>query len=399
MHSIFNLNKIYQYLLISLAFLLPLTVFGANLIVGVIVIIWFFSGSYYSKLRQIFSNKLLVSSILFFILHLVGLIWTEDLKWGIHILHKMWYFLLFFPILFTITKKEYIKYYIFSFLIAIALTEVASYLVWFELVPPFKNATVLNPTPFMSHISYNPILTFAIYLVLHEIFFNSKLKKNYVFLYSFFAISMSFNMFITGGRAGQVMFFAMISILIFQYFRSQKIKAIVVILIATGSIFFTAYQSSSIFHSRVNDVFNDIQNFDENKYTSIGVRTVYTLNSLEIIMKHPLLGVGTGDFPAEYKKINLKNTPQIPSAENPHNMYILILVQLGLIGLISFFYFFYCQFKFALKSRSKFIRDVGVTLPALFLIIMWSDSYLLGHYTSLMYIFFSSFLYKDFEKF
>ena len=125
---------------------------------------------------------------------------------------------------------------------AIALTEVASYLVWFELVPPFKNATVLNPTPFMSHISYNPILTFAIYLVLHEIFFNNKLKKGYIFLYSFFAISMSFNMFITGGRAGQVMFFAMLSIIIFQYFRSQKIKAIVVILIATGSIFFTAYQ-------------------------------------------------------------------------------------------------------------------------------------------------------------
>ena len=79
-------------------------------------------------------------------------------------------------------------------------------------------------------------------------------------------------------------------------------------------------------------------------------------------------------------------------------MYILVLTQLGLIGLISFLLIFYYQIKLSFFSKNKFIRDVGVTLPLLFLLIMWSDSYLLGHYTSLLYIFFSSFLYKDFEK-
>ena len=62
-------------------------------------------------------------------------------------------------------------------MLAIALTEIASYLVWFELVEPFKNATVENPTPFMSHISYNPILAFAIYLVIYEVFFNKKITN------------------------------------------------------------------------------------------------------------------------------------------------------------------------------------------------------------------------------
>ena len=83
---------------------------------------------------------------------------------------------------------------------------------------------------------------------------------------------------------------------------------------------------------------------------------------------------------------------------NPHNMYILILVQLGLIGLVGLLTIFYYQYRAALSSSNKFIRDVGVTLPTLFLLIMWSDSYLLGHYTTLLFIFFSSFLYKDFEK-
>jgi len=36
-------------------------------------------------------------------------------------------------------------------------------------------------------------------------------------------------------------------------------------------------------------------------------------------------------------------------------------------------------------------------LPLLFLVIMWSDAYLLGHYTTTLFIFMSSFLYKTYE--
>ena len=79
-------------------------------------------------------------------------------------------------------------------------------------------------------------------------------------------------------------------------------------------------------------------------------------------------------------------------------MYTLVLVQLGLLGLISLLSIFYYQIKLSFSSSNKFIRDTALTLPLLFLVIMFSDSYLLGHYTTLMYVFFSSFLYQDFEK-
>jgi O-antigen ligase len=250
----------------------------------------------------------------------------------------------------------------------------------------------------MSHISYNPILAFSIYLISHEILFNSKIIALKRYAYSLLMITMSINMFITGGRAGQVMFFAVLAILIFQYFNFQKFKALVVVLIVTSSVFFAAYQTSSLFNKRVNSTIYNIQHYESNKNTSIGFRITFAINSWEVIIKNPIIGVGTGDFPTEYKKVNIKNTPHIPNTSNPHNMYILVLIQLGLIGLISFLLIFYYQIKLSFLSKNKFIRDVGVTLPLLFLLIMWSDSYLLGHYTTLMYIFFSSFLYKDFEK-
>jgi O-antigen ligase len=393
-----NLDKTFQFLLIILAFLMPLTVFGGNLIIVIICLLWLFSGNYKSKFDQIINNKLMLASIVFFCIHLVGLLWTEDLFWGLHIVHKMWYFIGLFPILYTIVRKDYISNYISAFLLAISITEVCSYLVWFEIIEPFKNATVINPTPFMSHISYNPILAFAIYLVLHEIFFNQKIKNLVFAVYSFFAISMIINMFITGGRAGQVMFFAMMMIIIFQFFNTQKIKALFLILVLIPGIFYTAYTTSDLFQERVDVAVKNITDYSENKATSLGHRITFALNSWEVIKKNPIIGVGTGDFPIEYKKINKINSPELPNSTNPHNMYTLVAMELGALGIISMLSIFYYQIKLSFNSSNKFIRDVGITLPLLFLVIMWSDSYLLGHYTTLMFVFFSSFLYKDFEK-
>jgi O-antigen ligase len=393
-----NLDKTYQFLLIILAFLMPLTVFGGNLIIVIICILWLFSGNYKFKFDLIIKNKLMVTSIIFFCLHVIGLLWTEDLAWGLHIVHKMWYFIGLSPILYTIVRKDYISYYISAFLLAITITEVFSYLVWFELIAPFKNATVLNPTPFMSHISYNPILAFATYLVLHQIFFNKKISNLVFSLYSFFAISMSINMFITGGRAGQVAFFAMIAILIIQIFETQRIRSLISIFIIIPTIFFSAYQTSDLFHQRVDLAVNEIITFSEDRNTSVGMRLNFAINSWDVIKNNLVLGVGTGDFPSEYKKINKINTPHLGSTTNPHNMYVLVLMQSGFLGLISMLMIFYYQIKLSLNSSDKFMRDVGLTLPLMFLVMMFSDSYLLGHYTTLMYIFFSSFLYKDFEK-
>jgi len=128
------------------------------------------------------------------------------------------------------------------------------------------------------------------------------------------------------------------------------------------------------------------------------MRIAFATNSFELIKKNPIFGVGTGDYPLEFNKVSKRNTPQIPYSTNPHNMYTLILVQLGFVGLISMLSIFYFQFKLAFSNKNKFFRDVGITLPLIFLVMMLSDSYLLGHYTSLLFVFFSAFLYKDFEK-
>lgn len=406
-----DLSKTYQYLLVALAFLMPITVSGANTIVVIICVLWLLSGNYRAKLTQIFENKIMIASVVFYCIHILGMLWTDDLAWGLHMLHKMWYFILFFPILFNIVNSKYVKYYLLSFLLAISITELLSYLVWFEIIPPFKNATVANPTPFMSHISYNPILAISIYMVAHQLIFKRDKTKLSLFFYSFFLATMTINMFITGGRAGQIMFFVLLTILIFQFFRKNFIKALLVLSIMMPAIFYTAYNTSSIFHDRAFGAYQSIINLERwidyqatekegdqrYNYNSVGERIIFSLNSWKVFKENPILGVGTGDFPNEYMRINEQYTPNLKTAVNPHNMYALISVQLGLVGLISMLSIFYFQIKASFHEKNNFYRDLGLALPLSFLVIMLSDSYILGHFTTLLYVFFSAFLYQKFE--
>ena len=166
-----QIDKVYQYLLIGSIYFLPLTVLLNNILICAIVLIWLFSGDYVTKFQLIKKNKLAQASILFFSLHVFGLIWTENIGWGVEIIRKMLPFLFVLPIFLTIAKKENINYYLYAFLFAIGVSELCSYLVWLELIAPFGNATISNPTPVMGHISYNPFLAFAIYLVLHQLIF------------------------------------------------------------------------------------------------------------------------------------------------------------------------------------------------------------------------------------
>ena len=390
-----TLDRFYQHLIIVAFFLLPLTVSGNNVAIWLVVLLWLFSGEYVEKINKIKQNKLAKASILFFLIHILGLLWSTNVIWGVEIVRKMLPFFFVLPVFLTITRQDNIKYYIGAFLLGISISETLSYLIWFEVIDPFKYATLSNPTPLMSHISYNPFLAFAIYLVLNKLFSGEKISQIERATYTFFSITMTINMFITGGRAGQVMFFAAIVIVMFQYFRNSQIKAILTSSILIILISYTAFNLSPTFQARVNSAFDNVINFDEKRNTSVGQRITFVMNSYELFKKEPFLGVGTGDFPGEYQKINLINTPQVKTTTQPHNMYMLVLSQLGLIGLTSFLLIFYFQIKIALTSRVLYIKHLGVAMPLLFLIIMWSDSYLLGHFTGNLFILFSSFVYSS----
>ena len=394
-----SIDSINSYLLMLTAFFLPLTVFGGNLFAVLIFLLWLVKADFKTDFYRLKDNKLVIAVLLYLLVHVVALLWTADIESGLWTLKKQLKFL-FIPIFMLFVKREHVKYYILAFLASMSLSEIWSYGIFFELLPLYGGATLTDPIPLMSHITYNPFLAIAIYLLSYYVLFDHSINRSKKVIYSFFIITMSINMFITGGRAGQVMYFAMLVVLIFQYFPKNAFKASSVslfVLVITSSTF---YLNSKIFSDRVDSAVTELSDYKNHTHSSTGMRISSAINSWSIIKEHPVIGVGTGDYKNEFIKASIKYNLKLEDKlviHNPHNMYVLILVQFGLLGLAAMLYLFYAQIKIAINSNEEFVKKIGIALPLLYLLIMLSDSYLMVHMTGLLFIFISSFVYKDYE--
>jgi len=385
------IDNINSYLLMLTAFFLPLTVFGGNLFAVLIFLLWIIKADFKSDFHRLKNNKLVIAVLLYLLVYVVALLWTADMESGLYTLRKQLKFL-FIPIFMLFVKSEHVKYYILAFLASMSLSEIWSYGIFFELLPLYGGATLIDPIPLMSHITYNPFLAIAIYFLSYYVLFDHSISTLKKFTYGFFIITMSINMFITGGRAGQVMYFAM---LVKNAFKASLISLLV--LVITSSTF---YLNSKIFSDRVDLAVTELSDYKNHTHSSTGIRISAAINSWTIIKENPVIGVGTGDYKNEFIKASIKNEFGLENTlmiHNPHNMYVLILVQFGLLGLLALLYMFYTQIKIATKSNEEFVRKIGVALPLLYLLIMLSDSYLMVHMTGLLFIFISSFVYKDYE--
>ena len=390
------LSNINAKLIILLIFIIPLTTAGSSVLSIIILLCWILIADFKNDWKLIHRNPVAMAGLFIFVLHIVGLLWTEDMVWGLHVLKKSVKFI-FISIFMLYVRESYIKYYIAAFISSIMLSELFSYGIWFEIISPIKKSSIDNPTAFVTHIIYNPFLSLAIYIMLYKVFIENKKITWVKFVNVFFIITMTINMFITGGRSGYVGFLVLIFLFIYQYFHGQIIKVMIFTLIISSGIFGSAYMTSNIFNSRVDQTINSVIHFHEIKNTSVGRRFVMAINGLEVFLNHPFIGVGTGDSPVEISKINLVNSPEVRMSKNLHNMYITEMVQFGMVGLVALLWLFYSQVRVALSSNDTLLKHLGVTLPILYFTICFGESYLLIHQTGLMFSVMSAFLYKNFR--
>ncbi|MFN2366278.1 MAG: O-antigen ligase family protein, partial [Desulfurivibrionaceae bacterium] len=318
-------------------------------------------------------------------------LWTDDLSWGLTQTKKQWKLLLFLPLL-TITRREHYKYYLTSFLAAMTLSAFLSFLLWQELIH-FKGVTPQFPIPFNSHISYNPLLALALYLLYHVIIFAPRPPAKQLAFLVPAALIMTGSMFITTGRTGQAAFFILIILLTLQYFRKRIAFGLVAILIMLPVLLITAYNTGPGFRMRVNDTVANLKEYRSKPDKSIPQRLTFAANSLHIAADSIWFGVGTGDFPNEYKKINAAHSPSFKYTDDPHNHYLLVLTQFGVVGLLVFLSIFIIQIRQTFSINNG-LHHFRVALPVFYLTIMAAGTYLLGHELSLSFAITSSILNK-----
>lgn len=374
-----------------LAFSLPLSTSALSILAVLILLFWLIEGNFLDKIAEIFSNPVVVSVLAFLAVLVIGLLWSPDVRAGLEVLQDRWK-LAMLPVFLTAISYKRRPLYINCFLAGLVVTMFITFLAWFDLIH-YSDVTPTHLTRKTFHVVYNPLLAFGIYLVLHEAIWGQR-KGGFRFGMFVLAGLMIFNMFITEGRAGQLVFFVLIALLLFQIFRKNRVKAVLAVFVLLPTIFVAGYGLSPVFKQRVDTVRHEISQFKDNPDTSIGLRLLYWQNSWEIIRQHPWLGVGTGGFQAAYARVNSEKSPLSFATDNPHNQYVLVATMVGIPGVVALLVIFAVMFRQASAMRDN-LQRVRFAFPLFFLTIMLTESYLKVYETAFFFVLFAAILYKQ----
>ena len=354
-----NINTAINYVAIVYAFCLPISRAGISVGTALLFILWLVEGDFREKFSFLSRNKMIISVFAFIMFSAFSLLWSSDPALGSNALRKYWYLL---PLLVFATsiRKEYLSKILSAFLFGMLISEIISFGVFFEWWT-FKNATPLNPTPFMHHIQYSMFLAITALLLLNRYFFESSHKwKIFYFIYF---LTVTTNLFINGGRTGQLAF--VISIVVLGFYNiKNKVKAFFIMFLLSMLIMVTAYNFSQVFKVRLDKGIHEVSRLltdDKNKYSgSLGYRfAVWHEAIVTIIPEHPIVGVGLGDemhvIEDNIEKNNYdgvyKNALRGMIKYNYHNAYIQYTVQLGIIGLFLYLLIFYNIFRLEILDK------------------------------------------------
>jgi O-antigen ligase len=385
--------------LMLIAFLLPINQNFISPIIG----IWIIS----SLIKIINKPKLnfnpsLALLILFYVLLIIGLLWTDNLKAGGFDLEvKM--SMLIFPLLFTFLtySKRYIKYILYSFLLGIFISAL------FLIFKATQNYIITESIDSFFYINLSPQLhpsyfSFYVLTALILILLDLKYKILNLFfndiIYILFIIFLSIFNLLLLSKIGVVCSLILLFIFLIEWMISKKkyILSILILSIVTSSLYFT-YQNSSYVKSRTNDLVNSLsQNKKNNPNSSTGIRLKVWKEGIKLIKEKPFFGYGTGDVKdelmARYKLNNIERAYQLNL--NAHNQFIQITIALGLLGLLLFLSVFWYGIKQSLIQKNYYLLGYLI----LSIIFMLPESMLENQAGTIAFSFFFSLFNQNIFK-
>ena len=391
-------NKINYSLLIAIAFFIPVYDRITALLIGLLVLNWLVEGRFVQKFQLIKDNKsrrnLLFFSVLYLI-HLVGLAYSQNLDFGLFDL-EIKLSLLIFPVIFsTIDFKILegkIKHIFFGFLAGSFTTTIIL------LTHSFINFTEsLSLSEFFygrlawyHHSSYLAMfIVFSIGIMSYYLLSQKEvLSKNMQILFTAGVIYFSAFVIILSSKAG-IISLALVIITFAGYIIYQKkyLKGLM-ILVTSALVFWLALNYLPALSSRINEAVDTLatEKLENDIEDSTGERILVWQTSLEIIKENFLFGVGTGDIKdrlvQEYEKENISKAYQ--ARLNAHNQYLQTFIALGLMGFLililvlifplvlsfkeknTIYLLFLLLFGFNLLFESMLERQAGVVFYAFF---------------------------------
>ena len=391
-----TLERLYSIFFILLGLSIPLSIAAANILIGLIVIIWIIEGDMGGKWQKIKGSKWMSSILLLVILYCAGMSWGDV---GVGNFQALSLFLMFIILETSRFKQSALKLGALLFLFSTLLSAVLSILINYNVILPLHNYISIinekhNLAVFTTYNYHNILLAFSS-LVCFFLFAEKKSQYRWTLLICIIIYSLS--IFNESGRAGQLIFILFFGIYSIYYFRKNIRYSIGIITFLIICIY-AASQFSDKFKFRIKEARMKIQNeiIQTNSQSTDkdqnDIRIVFIKETIDYIKKRPILGYGTGSFSKTFNKKIDENYPKLYTT--PHNTYLYVWFEVGILGLIILLNIFYFQIKSLSKLKYNFHR---ILLPIGFMIIMLFDSYLLSFgILTIFYIYFFT-IYNNYK--
>jgi O-antigen ligase len=327
--------SIKNFLLQCIAFTLPLNKILVPIFIVLTIIIWFIEGNFREKF-QLLKSKFFLFAILLYILHLVGMLYTTNIKAGSFDLEQK-LSLLILPLIFfsdsgnnNIQVLKILKSFVIGCILA-GLICIANAALKYYISGEIDSFLYTQFSPIM-HTSYFAMyFSFAIILIL----FNDGLLQNQ----NLKIIAVMFLMLpivLSSSKSG---LFSLGLILTVQFIYDILIKKSYLKVFVFSSLFMVAatmlYFNFPEVFKRVSEMKQSITSSKSEINSNTSRIAIWKIAS-KIIAKNTLLGVGTGDVKdaliSEYDKQTVDEFTI--KKLNAHNQYLQTFIALGLAGIL-----------------------------------------------------------------
>lgn len=405
--------KIYYFTTLLIAFFLPLSKKIIPLLIVILFLNWLISLviSGKSQFRETITNikykHLVVLFVSFYVMHLIGLLYSANIDFGLFDL-EIKLSILIFPILISTSPSlspVNVKNILLAFIVgcSVAVFICLSYAIYKYIETDQTHHFAYSYLSVFHHAAYfSMYLNLAIVII---IYFLSKTKtsfsKYYIIFFKFLILLFSLTIILLFAKNGVIcLVLIFLTSVFYLAIREKKIVQSILlisgfIVLAVGIVKFVPYTASRLNHL-VNVVMQPAPDIEKNATESTAVRVLIWPVSLELIKENFLFGVGTGDIKDQllkkYKDWGLYGAME--SRLNSHNQYLQTFAALGLVGFLILMGCLILPFLLSIKEK-KYLYSLFLLIIAVNLL---TESMLEVQAGVVFYAFFNSFLLFAYNK-
>jgi len=377
---------------IALGFSIPISVALDGVLSVVVLAGWLASGNYRQKLDTIARNPVAIAALLLYAMLLIGSLYGQRDPGDTSNYLGKYVDLLLIPI-FVFCFRDGIdrRRAIYAFTASLVLTLALSFVVRTGWLPDlsFIKGDAANPSVFKKSLTHGILMSFGAFL-----FLNLALRRSVAhwrWIWVGLAVLAGVNVLLmVQGRTGYVILGALA---LYGGYCWKGWRGLGTALATAAALGVVLAAIPNPARDRVVLMIEEAQAWQPGQpsTTSTGYRLAFYRNSIAIMAKHPLFGVGTGGYPKAYAN-QTRGTALEPSV-NPHNEYLLVAVQTGLIGLALLLHLFWQHWRLAPRLATPIETHLARGLLLTIAVGCLFNSLLLDHTEGLLFAWMTGLLY------